>query len=80
MWAYQAYKFKKNQKVFTSLNHSPMGYSIAAAIGAALADKKKNNIISSIGDGSVQMNIQEIQNIYHYNLPIKIFILNNKGY
>ena len=80
VWAYQAYKFKKNQKVFTSLNHSPMGYSIAAAIGAALADKKKNNIIASIGDGSVQMNIQEIQNIYYYNLPIKIFILNNKGY
>jgi acetolactate synthase-1/2/3 large subunit len=57
-----------------------MGYSIAAAIGASLADNKKNNIIASIGDGSVQMNIQEIQNIYYYNLPIKIFILNNKGY
>ncbi len=79
VWAYQAYRFK-NQKVFTSLNHSPMGYSIAAAIGASLADKKKNNIIATIGDGSVQMNIQEIQNIYYYNLPIKIFILNNNGY
>ena len=80
VWAYQAFKFKKKLKVFTSLNHSPMGYSIAAAIGASLADNKKNNIIASIGDGSVQMNIQEIQNIYYYNLPIKIFILNNKGY
>ena len=80
VWAYQSFKFRKNQKVFTSQNHSPMGYSIAAAIGASLGNEKQNNVIATIGDGSVQMNIQEIQNIKYYNLPIKIFILNNKGY
>ena len=57
-----------------------MGYSIAAAIGAAVANKKKKEIIAIIGDGSVQMNIQEIENIKNYNLPIKIFIINNQGY
>ncbi len=79
VWAYQSYQFKKNHVVFTSLNHSPMGYSVAAAIGASIG-KKGSRIIPTIGDGSMQMNIQEIQNIKHYNLPIKIFILNNKGY
>ena len=63
VWAYQSFKFRKNQKVFTSQNHSPMGYSIAAAIGASLGNEKQNNVIATIGDGSVQMNIQEIQNI-----------------
>ena len=79
VWAYQAFKFKKNQKVFTSLNHSPMGYSVAAAIGASLANPR-SKIIATIGDGSMQMNIQEIQNIKYFNLPIKIFILNTYGY
>ena len=51
-----------------------MGYSIAAAIGASLGSKKNQNVIASIGDGSVQMNIQEIENIKNFNLPIKIFI------
>jgi acetolactate synthase-1/2/3 large subunit len=80
VWFYQSFKPKKGQKIFTALNHSPMGYSIAAAIGAQFGSKKNQNVIASIGDGSVQMNIQEIENIKHFNLPIKIFILNNSGY
>jgi acetolactate synthase-1/2/3 large subunit len=80
VWFYQAFRPKTGQKIFTALNHSPMGYSIAAAIGASLGSKKKQNVIASIGDGSVQMNIQEIENIKHFNLPIKIFILDNSGY
>lgn len=68
------------QKIFTALNHSPMGYSIAAAIGASLGSKKNQNVVASIGDGSVQMNIQEIENIKNLNLPIKIFIIDNSGY
>ena len=78
VWTYQAYKSKKNQKIFTALNHSPMGYSVAAAIGPALTTKK--NVIAIIGDGSMQMNIQEIENIKAHNLNIKIFIINNFGY
>ena len=80
VWFYQSFKPKNGQTIFTSLNHSPMGYSIAAAIGAIIGSKKNQNVIASIGDGSVQMNIQEIENIKHFNLPIKIFILDNSGY
>ena len=79
VWCFQTFKAKKNQKIFTALNHSPMGYSIAASIGASLGSPKKK-VIAIIGDGSVQMNIQEIENIKHLDLPIKIFIINNKGY
>jgi acetolactate synthase-1/2/3 large subunit len=80
VWFYQAYKPKKNQKIFTALNHSPMGYSFAAAIGAAVSLNSKKEIIAIIGDGSVQMNIQEIENIKNYKLPIKMFIIDNQGY
>ena len=80
VWFYQAFQPKKNQKIFTALNHSPMGYSLAAAIGAAVSLNSKKEIIAIIGDGSVQMNIQEIENIKNYNLPIKMFIIDNQGY
>jgi len=79
VWTYQAYKVSKQQKIFTALNHSPMGYSVAAAIGASLGSPKKN-VIAIIGDGSMQMNIQELENIKSLKLPIKIFLINNKGY
>ena len=78
IWAMQSFKIK-GQKIFTALNHSPMGYSMPATIGAYLADKKKN-VICTIGDGSMQMNIQELATISHFNFPIKIFVLNNNGY
>ena len=79
VWAYQAYKISKKQQIFTALNHSPMGYSVAAALGAYLGSPK-NNIIAIIGDGSMQMNIQELENIKSLKLPIKIFLINNSGY
>lgn len=78
IWAMQAFE-PKGQKIFTALNHSPMGYSMPATIGAYLADKSKN-IICTIGDGSMQMNIQELATISHFKFPVKIFVLNNKGY
>mgnify|MGYP000064744911 CR=1 FL=1 len=56
-----------------------MGYSVAAAIGAYFGSPK-NNIIAIIGDGAMQMNIQELENIKSLKLPIKIFIINNSGY
>ncbi len=78
IWAMQAFKIS-GQKVFTALNHSPMGYSMPATIGAYLADKSKN-IICTIGDGSMQMNIQELATISHFKFPVKIFVINNGGY
>jgi acetolactate synthase-1/2/3 large subunit len=78
IWAMQAFQLN-GQKVFTALNHSPMGYSMPATIGAYLADKSKN-VICTIGDGSMQMNIQELATIAHFNFPVKIFVINNDGY
>ncbi len=78
IWAMQSLE-PSNQKIFTALNHSPMGYSMPATIGAYLADKSKN-VICTIGDGSMQMNIQELATISHFKLPVKIFVLNNNGY
>jgi len=56
-----------------------MGYSVAAAIGACLGSPR-NNIIAIIGDGAMQMNIQELENIKNLKLPIKMFLINNAGY
>ena len=78
IWAMQALE-PKGQKIFTALNHSPMGYSMPATIGAYLADRSKN-VICTIGDGSMQMNIQELATISHFKFPVKIFVLNNNGY
>lgn len=57
-----------------------MGYGLPAAIGAALATKKAGHIICLEGDGSIQMNIQELQTISHHKFDIKVFWLNNGGY
>ena len=78
IWAMQSFQ-TKGQRVFTALNHSPMGYSMPATIGAHLADKSKN-IICTIGDGSMQMNIQELATVAHFRFPVKIFVINNNGY
>lgn len=81
VWAYQSFLIENKQKVFTALNHSPMGYSMPATIGAYMAkEKNSRNIICTIGDGSMAMNVQELATIKHFNLPIKIFVINNGGY
>jgi acetolactate synthase-1/2/3 large subunit len=56
-----------------------MGDSLAASIGACFAANKKP-ILCIIGDGGLQVNIQELGTIVHYQLPIKIFLFNNHGY
>ena len=56
-----------------------MGFGLPGAIGACCGNNRKDTICIS-GDGGLQMNIQELQTIVHYNLPIKLFVLNNKGY
>lgn len=77
-WTMQGYKVKKGQKLFSAFNHSPMGYSLPASIGACAASNKP--IICIVGDGGMMMNIQELSTIARYNLPIKIFLFNNQGY
>jgi acetolactate synthase-1/2/3 large subunit len=65
-----------NQRLFTNTGCAPMGYGLPAAIGAAIHHK----IICIEGDGSLHMNIHELQTMKHNNLPIKLIVLNNDGY
>ncbi|MDC3037374.1 thiamine pyrophosphate-binding protein [Candidatus Pelagibacter sp.] len=78
-WTIQALKVLKNQRLFSSFGNSPMGYAFPASIGASIALNKKR-IICIKGDGSIQINIQELQTMISNQLPIKIIILNNDGY
>jgi len=75
----QAWTFSKNQKEIASTCNAAMGLSLPLSIGAAVANKKKP-ILSVTGDGSVELNIQELATIAHYNLNIKTFVINNGGY
>jgi acetolactate synthase-1/2/3 large subunit len=77
-WVYQSY-LPDSTFLFTAGGNSPMGYSLPAAIGAQLMNPGKK-VYCFIGDGGLQMNIQELQTIIAYNLPITIFIQNNFGY
>lgn len=76
--AFQKWKIKEGQRLFNGMNHSPMGYSLPGAIGATLATGRR--VIVIIGDGSLMMNIQDLQTISDLNLPINIFVINNGGY
>ena len=78
-WAIQSLKIKKGQKLFSAFGNSPMGYALPASIGASIL-KKKCRVICIDGDGSIQINLQELHTIDKLKLPIKIFILNNNGY
>ncbi|MCX6746799.1 MAG: thiamine pyrophosphate-binding protein [Candidatus Pacearchaeota archaeon] len=73
------YRFRKKQTLFSAFNHSPMGNSLPESIGACFANDKRP-VVCIIGDGGIQMNIQELATIKYHNLPIKIFVFNNKGY
>ncbi len=78
-WLMQSFKIKYGQMLFSAFGNSPMGYALPASIGAQIVNKKKK-IISFNGDGSIQLNLQELQTLKKFNLPIKIFIINNNGY
>lgn len=78
--SFQAMKIKKNQRLYTNSGCASMGYGLPAAIGACFAVDNKENVICLDGDGSVQMNIQELQTMYFHNLNVKLFWLNNDGY
>jgi acetolactate synthase-1/2/3 large subunit len=73
----QTYNLKKDQRLFTNVGCASMGYGLPAAIGASFVD---GDVICIEGDGSLQMNIQEFQTMVHYQLPLKLFVVNNDGY
>jgi len=74
-----AFRVKKGQLAYTNGGFSPMGFGLPAAIGSCYG-KDIDNVVSVNGDGGLQMNLQEIQTMKHYNLPIKLFVFNNNGY
>jgi acetolactate synthase-1/2/3 large subunit len=76
--SFQAADLKKEQRLWTNSGCATMGYDLPASIGAHKASGK--SIICLAGDGSIMMNLQELQTIAGENLPIKIFLLNNNGY
>ncbi len=77
-WTMQAFETKRNQRIFSAWNHTPMGYSLPASIGAALASGQE--VICFIGDGGLMMCLQELATIRRHNLPIKVFIFDNQGH
>ncbi|MBU0481991.1 MAG: biosynthetic-type acetolactate synthase large subunit [Proteobacteria bacterium] len=76
MWAAQFYHFNKPRSFMTSGGLGVMGYGFPAAIGAQMAAPGKT-VIDIAGDGSIQMNIQELATARQYKCPVKIAILNN---
>jgi acetolactate synthase-1/2/3 large subunit len=77
MWAAQFYKFAKPRTFLTSGGLGTMGYGFPAAIGAQVA-YPDSTVIDIAGDGSIQMNIQELATAVQYKLPVKVAILNNR--
>ena len=77
--SYQSLRLKGSQKVVVNSGCAAMGYDLPAAIGAWYASHGKP-VICVTGDGSMQMNIQELQTIIHNKIPLKLFVLNNDGY
>jgi len=76
---FQTSNIKKGQQLFSNSGSASMGYDLPAALGAAIAAPSKR-IVCFAGDGSILMNLQELQTIRHNNLNIKIIVLDNNGY
>ena len=74
----QALKIRDEQRYITSGAQADMGFTLPAAIGTCFA--KGGEVVGITGDGSFQMNIQELQTVVHYKLPLKLFVWNNNGY
>jgi acetolactate synthase-1/2/3 large subunit len=79
MWAAQSLQIKVNQRFLTQGGMASMGSALPMAIGASFARPEKIIIVIT-GDGGFQLNIQELQTVYHHKLPIKIVLLNNSCY
>lgn len=77
-WVYQIFH-RVRHTLFTAGGFSPMGYSVPAGIAAALVEPHRQ-LVCFIGDGGMQVNLQELQTITHYKLTMTVFIFNNYGY
>jgi acetolactate synthase-1/2/3 large subunit len=75
----QAFKVKPGQRAFTNINWGSMGWDLPLAVGACIGTGGRLTVCVA-GDGTVQMNLQELMTIRHYDLPVKVFVFNNGGY
>ena len=75
----QTYQLNKDQRLFTNVGCASMGYGLPAAIGACIGNDRQD-VICVEGDGSIMMNLQELETIRGYKLPVKIILINNDGY
>lgn len=76
---FQVMRIPKDVRVFTNQGCAAMGYDLPAAIGACVS-RDRQPVVLITGDGSLQMNLQELQTVVAYGLPIKMFVINNDGY
>ena len=75
---YQAGRLKRGMRLISNSGSASMGYDLPASIGVAVA--KGGRVVCLAGDGSLQMNVQELQTVATHHLPVKIFVLRNGGY
>lgn len=78
--ANHAFETKNGQRYFTNNGNSPMGFSFAGGLGAWFAARKNQHVVTIIGDGGFNMNIQELQSLLTYGIKLKTFIMNNHSY
>jgi acetolactate synthase-1/2/3 large subunit len=76
---FQAARVVRGQRIFANSGCAAMGFDLPAAIGAIVAAPDRR-VVCLAGDGSIQLNVQELQTVVHNRLPLKIFVLNNNGY
>ncbi|MBL8652241.1 MAG: thiamine pyrophosphate-binding protein [Sphingopyxis sp.] len=77
---FQAAQLKHGQRLWTNSGCATMGYDLPAAIGVCAATKGERRVVAIAGDGSIMMNLQEMQTIAGYDLPVKVILINNSGY
>jgi acetolactate synthase-1/2/3 large subunit len=75
---FQALRMKPLQRLLANSGTASMGYDLPAAIGAAFAHDRR--VVCMAGDGSLMMNVQELQTLVHHKLPVKLFVFDNDGY
>lgn len=78
--SFQVANIRRGQRLWTNSGCATMGYDLPAAIGVCAATNGNQRVICLAGDGSIMMNLQELQTIAGYKMPVKVFLLNNNGY
>jgi acetolactate synthase-1/2/3 large subunit len=76
---FQSAQLRAGQRLFSDSGCAPMGFDLPAAIGACVAHGRER-VICIAGDGSIMLNVQELQTLRGHSLPVKLFIFNNNGY